>query len=122
MFDRAVAIVEGYLGDDPVERKTQSGKTKVSLSIGVNKSYKNPKTDEWESSTDWHKIIVVNPNLVEKALKCKKGAYVRAEGNLEKRSYEKEGVNYNVTEVILIGDGSTLRYKNKADLEVSPNK
>jgi single-stranded DNA-binding protein len=86
MFDRAVAIVEGYLGDDPVERKTQSGKTKVSLSIGINKSYKNPKTDEWESSTDWHKIIVVNPNLVEKALKCKKGAYVRAEGNLEKRS------------------------------------
>ena len=115
MFDRAIACVEGYLGDNPEVRETQKGRKIISLSVGVNKSVKNSKTDEWESNTQWFKVKVINPHLVEKATKCKKGAYVRAEGDLEQSSYTKNKSKITFTEIVLSGDGSTFRYKNKSD-------
>ena len=115
MFERATACVEGYLGDNPEIRKTKSGKTVVSLSIGVNKSVKNPNSEQWENKTQWFKIKILKPSLVEKVEKCSKGAYVRAEGALELDSYEKDGQTIRYTEVVLKGDGATLSFKNKIE-------
>jgi single-strand DNA-binding protein len=117
MFERAIACVEGYLGDNPEIRKTKSGKTIVSLSIGVNRSIKSPDSEQWESKIQWFKVKVIKANLVGKAEKCFKGAYVRAEGNLELESFEKDGNTIRYTEIVLSGDGSTFSYRNKAEVK-----
>lgn len=113
MFERATACVEGYLGDNPEIRKTKSGKTLVSLSIGVNKSVKNPNSEQWENKTQWFKVKVTKPYLVEKAEKCAKGTYVRVEGNLELESFEKDGQKIRYTEIVLSGDGATFSFRKK---------
>jgi len=115
MFEQAIACVEGYLGDNPEIRETKNGKTIVSLSVGVNKSVKNSKTDQWDNKTQWYKVKVTKPSLVEKVKKCSKGAYVRAQGNLEQDSFEKDGNTVRYVEVVLSGDGATFSFRNKAD-------
>ena len=93
-MDRAKVQLIGRLGQDPEYRMAASGIDTLKFSIATNRGKKN------EEVTDWHNCIAFG----KLAALCKdslsKGSRVFIEGDLQKRSYEKNGVIHSVTEVI----------------------
>ncbi|HAX92296.1 MAG TPA: single-stranded DNA-binding protein, partial [Rhodospirillaceae bacterium] len=74
-------ILVGNLGKDPEVRSFQNGGRVASFSIATSESWKDKATGERKEKTEWHRISVMNDNLVgicERYLK--KGAKVYIEG------------------------------------------
>lgn len=93
----------GNLGKDPEVRTFQNGGRVASFSIATSESWKDKATGEKKERTEWHRISVLNDNLVtivERYLK--KGAKVYVEGQLETRKWQdKDGQEKYSTEVCL---------------------
>jgi single-strand DNA-binding protein len=87
----------GFLGNDAEKKSTTAGKTLVQLSIATATSWKNEK-GERQSITEWHRAVVWGEKLGAFATTLKKGAYVRVEGSLRSREYEKDGVTHRAWE------------------------
>src|SRR5262249_18312612 len=96
-------ILVGNLGRDPEIRSFQNGGRVASFSIATSESWKDKSTGERKEKTEWHRISVLNENLVgvvERYLK--KGAKVYIEGQLETRKWtDKDGQEKYSTEVVL---------------------
>jgi single-strand DNA-binding protein len=96
-------ILVGNLGKDPEVRTFQNGGRVASFSIATSESWKDKATGEKKEKTEWHRISVLNDNLVtivERYLK--KGAKVYVEGQLETRKWQdKDGQDKYTTEVVL---------------------
>lgn len=82
-------ILVGYLGKDPEQRFTQSGRPVTSFTLATSESWK-VDDGEREQRTEWFNVVVWN-RLAEV---CKtylgKGSRVYLEGRLQSRSYETE--------------------------------
>ena len=93
-MDRAKVQLIGRLGQDPEFKTSASGIEILKFSIATNRGKKN------EEVTDWHNCIAFG----KLAALCKesifKGSRVIVDGDLQKRKYEKDGVNHTITEVI----------------------
>ncbi|MCK5075381.1 MAG: single-stranded DNA-binding protein [Calditrichia bacterium] len=89
----------GRLGNDPEIRTITSGAKVATLSLATNESYK--KGDEWQETTEWHRIILWR-NRAEFAEKyIKKGMRIYVEGKLQTRQWQdKNGNQRYTTEVI----------------------
>lgn len=96
-------ILVGNLGKDPEIRSFQNGGRVASFSIATSESWKDKASGERKERTEWHRISVLNDNLVgivERFLK--KGSKVYVEGQLETRKYtDGHGVERYSTEVVL---------------------
>ena len=95
------AILLGNLGKDPELRKLDDGRAVANFSIATSENYKDRKTGEKVSQTEWHNIVAWRglAEIAEKYLK--KGAKVYIEGKLKTRTWQdKEGNNRYSTEVI----------------------
>jgi single-strand DNA-binding protein len=96
-------IIVGNLGKDPEIRTFQNGGRVASFSVATSESWKDKSTGEKKERTEWHRISVLNENLVgivERFLK--KGSKVYLEGQLETRKWtDKEGKERYSTEVVL---------------------
>jgi len=96
-------ILVGNLGKDPEIRSFQNGGRVASFSIATSESWKDKTSGERKEKTEWHRISVLNENLVgivERYLK--KGSKVYLEGQLETRKWtDKEGQEKYTTEVVL---------------------
>jgi single-strand DNA-binding protein len=96
-------ILIGNLGKDPEIRAFQNGGRVASFSVATSESWKDKSSGERKEKTEWHRISVLNENLVgivEKYLK--KGSKVYLEGQLETRKWtDKEGHEKYSTEVVL---------------------
>jgi single-strand DNA-binding protein len=96
-------ILVGNLGKDPEIRSFQNGGRVASFSIATSESWKDKTSGERKEKTEWHRISVLNENLVgivERYLK--KGAKVYLEGQLETRKWtDKDGQEKYTTEVVL---------------------
>jgi single-strand DNA-binding protein len=96
-------ILVGNLGKDPEIRTFQNGGRVASFSIATSESWKDKTSGERKEKTEWHRISVLNDNLVgivERYLK--KGAKVYLEGQLETRKWtDKDGQEKYTTEVVL---------------------
>jgi len=96
-------ILVGNLGKDPEIRTFQNGGRVASFSIATSESWKDKSSGERKEKTEWHRISVLNENLVgiiERYLK--KGSKVYLEGQLETRKWtDKEGQEKYTTEVVL---------------------
>ena len=88
------AIYIGRLGIDPEIRYTKDGLAVANLSIATNE--KNGDTFE----TQWHRIIALGKlaEICERYLE--KGRQICIEGRFRTRSWEKDGITRNTTEVI----------------------
>ena len=92
----------GNLGADPEVRAMQSGDKVANLSIATSEKWKDKTTGEQREKTEWHKVIIFNAGLVKVAENyLKKGSKVYIEGQLETRSYEKDGDTKYITEIVL---------------------
>jgi single-strand DNA-binding protein len=96
-------IIVGNLGKDPEIRAFQNGGRVASFSVATSESWKDKSSGEKKERTEWHRISVLNENLVgivERFLK--KGSKVYLEGQLETRKWtDKEGKERFSTEVVL---------------------
>ena len=96
-------ILVGNLGKDPEIRTFQNGARVANFSIATSESWKDKTSGERKEKTEWHRVSILNDNLVgivERYLK--KGAKVYIEGQLETRKWtDKEGQEKYSTEVVL---------------------
>jgi single-strand DNA-binding protein len=76
-------ILIGNLGKDPEVRHLENGAAVANFSIATSENYKDRKTGEKVSQTEWHNIVAWRglAEIAEKYLK--KGAKVYIEGNLK---------------------------------------
>ena len=87
----------GNLGKDPEVRYTQDGKAVTSFSIATTEKWKDKVTGENREKTEWHRIVAFNRVGEICGEYLKKGSSIYAEGKLQTRSWEKDGVTRYTT-------------------------
>ena len=94
-------ILVGNLGKDPEIRHLENGAAVANFSIATSENYKDRKTGEKVSQTEWHNIVAWRglAEIAEKYLK--KGHKVYIEGKLKTRTWQdQDGNNRYSTEII----------------------
>lgn len=96
-------ILVGNLGRDPEIRAAQDGSKVASFSVATSETWKDRISGEKKDRTEWHRIVVFNPNLCDICEKyLHKGSKVYLEGQLQTRKWQDQaGVERYTTEVIL---------------------
>ena len=115
-------ILIGNLGKDPELRHLESGVGVANFSLDTSETYKDRKTGERVSQTEWHNVVLWRglADVAEKYLK--KGDKIYIEGKLRTRSWQdQQGNNRYTTEII--ADNMTMLGKatdrNTVDSESS---
>ncbi|MDO4567664.1 MAG: single-stranded DNA-binding protein [Clostridia bacterium] len=90
-------ILIGNLTRDPELRTTTTNRSVCSFSIAVNRAY---ATQSGERLTDFFNIVVWGKVGENCARYLAKGRKVAVVGELQNRSYEKDGVKRTITEII----------------------
>jgi len=96
-------ILLGNLGRDPEVRTSQDGSKIVNLNIATSESWKDRNSGERKEKTEWHRVVIFNPNLADIAERyLKKGSSVYVEGALQTRKWtDQSGVEKYSTEVVI---------------------
>src|ERR1700733_13216438 len=96
-------ILVGNLGKDPETRRMTSGDPVVNLSLATSESWRDKASGERKEKTEWHRVVIFNPNLADVAEKyLRKGSKVYIEGQLTTRKWtDKDGNEKYTTEVVL---------------------
>lgn len=98
-FTRVFLI--GYLGRDPELQTSKNGAPYTKLNVSTHRSRKLDD-GKWDTSTEWHKIMVWGARAELCARSLSKGSPVAVEGYLESYKYEREGGA--VTQVAIVAD------------------
>ena len=103
-------ILLGNLGADPRISNTQSGTKVVNLSVATTESWKDRATGERKDRTEWHRVVIFNPQLADVAERyLRKGSRVYIEGQLQTRKWEdNSGAERYTTEIVLQNFNSNL--------------
>jgi single-strand DNA-binding protein len=96
-------ILVGNLGRDPEVRTSQDGSKIVNLNIATSESWKDRSSGERKEKTEWHRVVIFNPNLADIAERyLKKGSSVYIEGALQTRKWtDQQGAEKYSTEVVI---------------------
>ena len=96
-------ILVGNLGRDPEIRSMQSGDKVCNLALATSERWRDRNTNEMQERTEWHRVVLFNPNLVDVAEKyLRKGSKVYVEGQLQTRKWtDQSGQEKYTTEVVL---------------------
>ncbi len=80
----------GFLGKDPEKREVRgNGTTFTVLSVATQQSWK-AANDEWQSKTEWHRVVAFNRLGESIADTLHKGDHVLVDGLLVSSKYERE--------------------------------
>ena len=96
MYQNRLSLI-GFSGKEPEQKTTKNGTAYTVFSLATKTSWKN-ENDQWDSRTEWHRIVVWSKRLAEFALELPKGAHLQVEGELRSYEYEKDGVKQRVWE------------------------
>lgn len=88
MYQNQVRLI-GFRGKDPEEYENRT-----ILSLATKQSWMKPGTKEWDSHTEWHRVMLWD-ELAASLPALAKGDHVLVEGELRSRSYLKH-VNVGV--------------------------
>ena len=96
-------ILIGNLGRDPEVRTSQDGSKIVNLNIATSESWKDRNSGERKEKTEWHRVVIFNPNLADVAERyLKKGSSVYVEGALQTRKWtDQQGQEKYSTEIVI---------------------
>ena len=96
-------ILIGNLGRDPEIRNTDDGSRVAQLSLATSETWKDRNSGERKERTEWHRVVVFNPNLVDVIERfVKKGSKLYVEGALQTRKWtDNAGVEKYTTEIVL---------------------
>jgi single-strand DNA-binding protein len=97
------AILLGNVGGDPDVRSTQSGDKIASFSLATSESWKDKATGERKETTEWHRVVVFNQQIVGIVEQyVKKGGRVSVEGQIKTRAYtDRDDVERKATEIVI---------------------
>ena len=87
MYQNKVTLI-GFLGND-AEVRTANNRSFTTLSLATKSSYKDKKSGQYVSHTEWHRCVVFG-KLSEFAGTLTKGAHVQVEGELRSREYDSK--------------------------------
>ncbi len=95
--------VLGNLGSDPQVRTLTSGQKVASFSLATSERWKDRQTGEQKEQTEWHRISIFNPNLVDVVERfVQKGTKLYIEGSLRTRKWQnQQGQDQSTTEIVL---------------------
>jgi single-strand DNA-binding protein len=80
----------GFLGKDPEKRQVRgNGANFTVLSVATQQSWKD-SNDEWQSKTEWHRVVAFNRLGESIAGTLHKGDHVLVDGQLVSSKYEHE--------------------------------
>ena len=81
----------------------QSGQKVVSFSLATSDRWRDRTTGEQKEQTEWHRVVIFNPNLVDVAERMlQKGTKLYLEGSLRTRKWQnQQGADVFTTEVVL---------------------
>ncbi|MDP1975215.1 MAG: single-stranded DNA-binding protein [Alphaproteobacteria bacterium] len=96
-------ILVGNVGRDPEIRHSQDGQKIVNFSLATSESWKDKATGERQDRTEWHRVVVFNPNLADVIERyVKKGSKLYVEGQIQSRKWtDQAGVEKLTTEIVL---------------------
>ena len=96
-------ILVGNIGQEPQVRTMGSGQKVVSFSLATSDRWRDRGTGEQKEQTEWHRVVIFNPNLVEVAERMlQKGTKLYLEGSLRTRKWQNQsGADVFTTEVVL---------------------
>ena len=96
-------ILVGNVGQDPQIRSMQSGQKVASFSLATSERWRDRATGEQKEQTEWHRVVIFNPNLVDVAERMlQKGTRLYIEGSLRTRKWQNQaGADTYTTEVVL---------------------
>lgn len=107
-------ILKGRLGKDPEQRTFQDGGSVVTFSMATSESWKD-KAGQRQERTQWHQIAIFDDAKAEIATRyLKKGSTVLLEGQLETRSWDKDGEKRYTTEVVIRPFSGSISLQDKA--------
>jgi single-strand DNA-binding protein len=105
----------GNLGKNPESRSFEGGGKVVTFTLATTAHWTDRESGDKREKTQWHNIAIFNDALGEVAMRnLKKGSSVYVEGQLETRSWEKNGETRYMTEVVLRARNSDLQMLSKA--------
>jgi single-strand DNA-binding protein len=87
MYQNKVTLI-GFLGSD-AKVHTANNRSFTTLSLATKSSYKDRKSSEYVSHTEWHSCVVFG-KLSEFAKSLVKGAHIQVEGELRSREYNSK--------------------------------
>lgn len=98
-------IILGNVGQDPKISEMNNGQKVATFSVATSERWKDKATGQEKENTEWNRIVVFNPSLIEKVEKyLQKGSRVYLEGTLRTRKWTaKNGTDMFTTEIILNG-------------------
>ncbi|MBQ0013645.1 MAG: single-stranded DNA-binding protein [Proteobacteria bacterium] len=96
-------ILVGNVGQEPQARTMQNGQKVVSFSLATSDRWRDRQSGEQKEQTEWHRIVIFNPNLVDVAERMlQKGTKLYLEGSLRTRKWQnQQGIDVFTTEVVL---------------------
>jgi single-strand DNA-binding protein len=103
IYQNQVRLV-GFLGKDPEQHENRT-----ILSLATKTSWKALDSDEWQSHTEWHRVIVWD-ELAEGVRSLTKGDHVLIDGELRSSSYLKH-VNIGVDTITVPTTSWEIRAK-----------
>jgi single-strand DNA-binding protein len=92
-------ILLGRLGKDPEVKYTQGGTAVARFSIATDETWKD-QAGEKQQRTEWHNVVAWRKLAEICGQYLTKGKQVYIEGQLQSRSWEKDGTKHMVTEVL----------------------
>jgi single-strand DNA-binding protein len=87
----------GFLGKDPEKRQVRgNGANFTVLSVATQQSWKD-SNDEWQSKTEWHRIVAFSRLGQSIADALHKGDHVLVDGQLVSSKYDRANIKANKT-------------------------
>ena len=104
-------IIIGNLGADPEVRTTPGGQPVANLRVATNEVW-NDKDGNRQERTEWHSVTVWGKQAEHCGQYLAKGRQVYVEGRLQSRTYQKDGADVRVWDVVasvvtFLGGGDT---------------
>ena len=93
--------IMGNLTRDPELRSTPNGQSVCSLSLALNRSYKDA-AGNWQELTDFIDVVAWGPLAERTAQYLSKGRRALITGRLQQRSWEQDGQKRSKVEVLAV--------------------
>ena len=105
-------MIIGNLGRDPEMRYTPSGQAVTQFTVATNRNYRDAQ-GEWQSETEWFRVVVWGPQAERTAERLRKGNKVYVEGRIQTRQWEDQTGNKRYTTELIANQVSSLERRDR---------
>lgn len=113
-------MIIGNLGRDPEMRYTPGGQAVTQFSVATNRNFQ--KDGEWQSETEWFRVVVWGDRGERAAEYLRKGHKVYVEGRLQTRQWEDQSGNKRYTTELIADRVSSLERRDREGGPPAPNE